>query len=517
MAANLAPPAAAPASFLIDDADLDAFRHAVNEIAQIGYSEAGVRDRLGLTDLADLRWKALPIYRYERLAQRDPLALAIELFLLQGAVPAAELPRLFSAPSSDVLLRTGMLAIDPAGLARAAASLFPVGDGLVFSDHAWHKLPHPGYRTVPSDQVMFVGTDSRWLARATVRRPVRSSLDLCSGSGIHALLASPHSERVVAVDINPRAARCARFNARVSGATNLEVLIGDLFEPVRAASPFDLITANPPFVPSPVDEFQFRDGGRSGEEVQRRIIAALPRYLAPGGIAQIVTELGERDGEPQVQRVREWLDGAPMNIHMLRLGAHSAADYAIGHATGDGDFGPYLESVRAWADNLRAHRYTRVISVLLAFEWSDPALGPPWDRVDESQPPRRDAGAEVEAVFSRERLARQRNRETPPGHSWVRRAGPVALLESRVLGTGIRAPARATLLGQALAIEHQLDPIECDILQGLERPITLAKLLEVARGHNLDESTVLAAAYSLERRGLVDVTETQPPAAEPSH
>lgn len=515
MAAHLVPPAAASAPFLIASADLSEFRRAVAEIAKAGYSETVVRDRLGLADIADLRWKALPIYREERLAERDALTLAIELFLLQGAVPAAELHRLFNAPSRDVLLRTGVLTIDSAGLARASASLYPVGDRLIFSDHAWHKLPHPGYRAVPSDQVMFVGADSRWLARATVRRPVRASLDLCTGSGIQALLAAAHSERVVAVDINPRAARCARFNARVSGAANVEVIVGDLFEPLGAAQRFDLITANPPFVPSPLDEFKFRDGGRSGEAVQQRIVAALPRYLAPGGIAQIVTELGEREEEPIVKRVRQWLEGAPLDIHMLRLGAHSAADYAIGHATGDGDYGPYLESVRAWADNLRAYRYARVVSVLIAFAWSDPALGPPWDRVEESPSPRRAAGAEVAAVFFREHAARSRDRAgTLDGRS-VRRAGPVALLESQVLGTEIRAAARATLLGQAFAVEHQLDPLECAILRGLESPVAVSRVLEVAGSRNVDESAVRAAIDSLQRRGLVTVTESEHPASEP--
>ncbi len=512
VAAKLVPTAAAPAAFVIDSADLSQFRQAVQEIASAGYSETLVRDRLGLADIAELRWKARPVYQEERLTERDPLALAIELFLLQGAIPAWELDALLSAPSRDVILRTGILSFDPAGLARANASLFPVGDRLIFSDHAWHKLPHPGYRTVPSDQVMFVGNDSRWLARATVRRPVRASLDLCTGSGIHALLAAAHSEHVVAVDINPRATRCARFNAQVSGATNVEIIVGDLFEALGAAGRFDLITANPPFVPSPLDEFKFRDGGRSGEAVQQRIVAALPRYLAPGGIAQIVTELGEREGEPIVRRVRQWLEGAPMDIHMLRLRVLSAADYAIGHATGDGDFGVYLESVRAWADNLRAQGYARVVSILIAFEWSDSAFSSPWDRVDVSQPPRREAGAEVEAIFSRERMAR--NPRGSLDGRWVCRAGPVAVFESQILGEPVRAAARATLLGQALAVEHQIDPLECEILYGLDNPVAVAGLLEIAREGGIGESAVLAAIGSLQRRGLVNVMEAGlPPAA----
>jgi hypothetical protein len=488
------------APFLIDLRDVPEFQLAVGEIARKGYTEAAVCQRLGIGDITELKWKALPIYRDERLEERDAQALAMELFLLQGAVPATELHRLFSAPSQAVLLRTGILEIDSSGLARARASLFPVGDRLIFSDHAWHKLPHPGYTTVPRDLVMFVGSDSRWLARATVRRPVRAALDLCTGSGVQALLAAAHSERVLAVDINPRAARCARFNATISGTANIEVAEGNLFEPVSATERFDLITANPPFVSSPVDEMLFRDGGPSGEAIQQRIVAGLARHLAPGGIAQIVTELGEREGESIVERVRQWLDGAAMDIHILRLRTYSADYYAIGHSSSDGGYGDYLESVGAWARNLRDQGYARIVSVLIAFEWSDRAAGAPWDRVDESQPPKRDAGAEVEAVFSLERAVRK-NRASD-GH-WVRRAGPIALTESRMLGSEIPAAARATPLGRALTVEYTLGPVEREVLNRLGQPVAVAELLASL---NIERNAVFAAIDSLRRRGLVDVT-----------
>jgi methylase of polypeptide subunit release factors len=487
------------ATFLIDAPDVSGVRIALGEIARAGYSEAAVRERLGLTDITELKWKALSIYHDERLTKRDAQAIAMELFLLQGSVAAAGLDLLFSSASVDALLRTGILAIDSSGRVRALASLFPIGDRLVFSDHAWHKLPHPGYKTVPRDQVMFVGDDSRWLARATVRRPVRSSLDLCTGSGVQAILSAAHSERVLAVDINPRAVDCARFNATISGASNLEVVAGNLFEPVRSSGRFDLITANPPFVASPVDEMMFRDGGPSGEAIQRRIVAGLPDHLAPGGIAQMVTELGEREGEPIIQRVREWLDGAPMDIYILRLRTYSAGYYAIGHASADGDYGAYLESVGAWAANLRKQDYKQVVSVLIAFAWSDPAAGAPWDRVDEAQPPRRAAGAEVEEVFSRQRRNRAQD-------GWrVRRSDQIALTESRLLGSQIPGAARATLLGRALTVEHSLNPAEREILLRLDKPVDASELPALL---NLDPTTVLEAVNSLQRRGLVSVVET---------
>ncbi len=427
--------------FLIDAPDVPDFRIAVAEIARTGYSETAVRERLGLADITDLKWKVLPIYRQERLAGRDAQAQAIELFCCRAPFRlesltdcSARTVRLFySGPEFYRSMRRDWRELALPYFLSVIARFFRI--------HVWHKLPHPGYATVPRDQVMFVGSDSRWLARATVRRPARAALDLCTGSGIQALLAAPHSERVLAVDINHRAARCARFNATISGATNLEVAEGNLFEQASATDRFDLITANPPFVSSPVDELMFRDGGPSGEAILERIVQGLPLHLAAGGIAQIVTELGEREGEPIVQRVRQWLDGAPMDIHILRLRSYSAGYYAIGHADSDGGYGNYLESVGAWARNLREQGYARVISVLIAFEWSDSAAGAPWDRVDESQPPRREAGAEVEAVFSLERATR-RNRGGAFDRRRVCRSGPIALTESQVLGSQIPAAVR---------------------------------------------------------------------------
>jgi len=377
------------ATFLVDRHDLPGLRSAISKLAAAGYSETSITGRLGLQDLADLQWRSVPIYRSERLSSRDPLALAIDLFLLQGALPQDELRQLFSRSESDLLIRAGLLAIDATGVARARASLFPLGDRLIFSDHDWPSLPHPGYATVPADQVMGIGRDSRLLARCTTPRTFRSALDLCTGSGIHAVLASAHAQRVLAVDSSPRAARCARFNAQVSGATNIDVAIGDLFEAARGES-FDLITANPPFVPSPLDTLKFRDGGPSGEDTQKRIVSGLPLHLAPSGIAQMVTELGERNDEPLAHRLRDWLQDAPMDIHILRVGEYSAAKYATGHAKGD-DYQAFLDSTREWAANLHAQGYARIVSLVISFQWSDSSCGPPWERVDESPPPRRDA------------------------------------------------------------------------------------------------------------------------------
>lgn len=463
---------------------------ALARLAALGFTEAAVAARLGLEDLNDLQWKAAPIYRQARLAERDPLASAIDFFVLQGALEARELGRLFDPEAQGALVRAGLL--ERAGAqVRARASVYPVGSRLVVSDHAW-----PAQGSVPRDQVMYVGTDSRWLARATVRRPVEASLDLCCGSGIHALLAASHAGTATAVDINARAVACTAFNARAQRLANLEALQGNLYAPVGDRR-FGLITANPPFVPAPAQEVDYRDGGPSGEDVQRRIVEGLPRHLAPGGLAQIVTELGERDGEPLEDRLRLWLGGAPMDVHVLRLRIHPAQVYAIGHAEGD-DNAAFLASVGRWHANLRTQGYDRVVSVLLAFQWSED----PWTRVDEAVAPARDAGAEVEALFSAQRLARDPSLRDRLARGRVALAGPVALLEARALGMRVPPTTQARLAAQAMPVEHLLAPLERDLLERMDPGASVADLLAAGASAGIAAEAVMDALVGLVRKGL---------------
>ncbi len=490
-----------------DDTGADALGRCLAHVLSIGYSESKVRERLGLGDLSDLQMRAIPIYRKERLSRRCPLDTAIDLFLLQGLVPAGELDRLLDKSDTDVLARSGVLAFTAAGAASSNLSLYPVDNRLIFSDHAWPQLCKSESTAVSPDQVMFVGADSRWLARATVRSHVSGALDLCTGSGIHALLAAEHCRKISAVDINPRAVRCTRFNAMALGCRNLEVFEGDLYTPVGKEK-FGLITANPPFVPSPVNSLAFRDGGRTGEDVQRRIVAGLSERLAPGGIAQIVTEVGERDGEQIEARIREWLNGAPLDIHVLRLRIHTAEAYAIGHAGGDTPE-EFLASVDAWSENLRLQGFARVVSVLLAFQWSDPSFGLPWNRVDEACPPQREAGEEIKASFQAERLSRDPRLPETLKRRKVQRAGPVIVREGKVLGRRSLASCTATLSGQAIPVEYRIDPVELGLLDAMDNPVDVPTLEKIARQINVSESSLYTGLVSLLRKRLIKFSEAR--------
>jgi len=493
-----------PSDYLL--CNIPALRTFLVYVTGLGYSENTVRKRLGLKDITELQIRAIPIYRKECLALRTPLDIAIDLFLLQGTIQAEELIRLIDKENLDVLIQCRVLSIDGFGAAFANVSLYPVGDRLIFSDHAWPQLFLNDYLShVPYDQVMYVGTDSRWLARATVRQPVKAALDLCTGSGIHALLAATHAKRTLAVDINLKAVQCTQFNAQVLGMNTVEAVVGDLYENVKDEK-FDLITANPPFVPSPENTISYRDGGRSGEDVQRRIVEGLAEHLAPDGMAQIVTELGERDGEPIVDRIRQWLCGAPMDIHVLRLRDNSVSSYSIGHAQGDTPRS-FLESVDAWASNLKTHGYNSVISLLLTFQWSDPKYGLPWNRVDMALPPSRNSGKEIEAVFAAERLSRDPDLREKIKRSKLRQTGPVILLDGHLSGSDRFTTCKATLSGQGIPLEHYLNPIERDLLECMHGVVDFSTLQSIACKINVEEETLYEALRSLLRKGLVKLVE----------
>jgi hypothetical protein len=179
--------------------------------------------------------------------------------------------------------------------------------------------------------------------------------------------------------------------------------------------------------------------------------------------------------------------------------------YAIGHAKGN-DYQAFLDSTNEWASNLRAQGYNRVVSLVISFQWSDAKCGLSWERVDESPPPNHAAGAEIDAAFLAERLTRRLDWQQILEHSWLRRAGPIALLDARVLGSDLPAKVKATLLGQALRIEHQIDPVEQEILNRMEgEGILVPDLIAILCGLDLDASSVITALRSLLRCQLIRI------------
>jgi release factor glutamine methyltransferase len=119
-------------------------------------------------------------------------------------------------------------------------------------------------------------------------------LDMGTGSGVAAIAAAPRAKRVVAVDVNPEAVRCARINALLNHVEDrVEVREGDLFAPV-AGQRFDLVLFNPPYfrgVPRDLGDRAWRS-----TDIVERFAADLGAHLTPRGQALVVLSSdGERD------------------------------------------------------------------------------------------------------------------------------------------------------------------------------------------------------------------------------
>jgi release factor glutamine methyltransferase len=135
-------------------------------------------------------------------------------------------------------------------------------------------------------------------------------VDLCCGSGAvgAALVAALDRVELYAVDIDPAAVRCARRNIAAGG----QVYEGDHYQPLPATlrGHVDLLVANAPYVPTEAiglmpPEARIHeprvalDGGADGLDVQRRVTAAAPLWLAPGGY--LLVETSERQAPQTIE------------------------------------------------------------------------------------------------------------------------------------------------------------------------------------------------------------------------
>jgi len=134
-------------------------------------------------------------------------------------------------------------------------------------------------------------------------------LDVFTGSGALAVAAALEgAASVAAVDVSGRAVLNARLNARLNGV-RVRSLRGDLFVPVRGKR-YDLILANPPYVPSPDDELPTHgparawEGGVDGRLLLDRLCVQAADHLTAGGSVLIVHSslAGE---EATVRRLRD--------------------------------------------------------------------------------------------------------------------------------------------------------------------------------------------------------------------
>jgi methylase of polypeptide subunit release factors len=298
--------------------DRPALRLLGAALAGAGFSEQGVATALetapqGWLDPADR------LVHVRRLAGRGALSALVRLFLLGLAVPADEIAAAAAPLTAEDLCALGLAAWTQDGLVRARVRITP-HDGLLLAHDP--ELGHD----LDRDHVGGVGPAARTLASLTIRRPGVRALDLGTGCGLQALLASRHAARVLATDVNPRALWFAACNAALNGLENVELRETSLFESI-ADERFDLVVANPPFVISPDHELVFRDGGLDGDEMSRAVVAGAAGVLAPGGTAHVLCNWALAD-PTSAAPVAAWAAGSGCDLLVLHYETVDPLTYA---------------------------------------------------------------------------------------------------------------------------------------------------------------------------------------------
>jgi SAM-dependent methyltransferase len=299
-------------------------------LADAGFTVPAVCHRLGLESIYD--FSSIREGRSVALDLSDRLDLLIRLFMDVELVERKVVHSFMSAEGVRVLDSLGLLrtyAAD-ARLCHATVLLYPTESIWIVSDLNVSPVA-PSETPLCTDAVYpAITKNTRHFLSSLPSTPCDRFLELCSGTGIAALLACKYAKHAWAADITERATRFARFNAALNAIENCTAVQGDLYDPLAGRS-FDRIVAHPPYMPSLEQKYIFRDGGEDGEGITRRIIAGLPDHLTPGGRFYCTCMLTDRKGARAEERIRGMLGQreGDFDIALLTLQMFQPTDYYL--------------------------------------------------------------------------------------------------------------------------------------------------------------------------------------------
>ncbi len=310
----------------------------------------------------------LPLVQGWLAGQAGPGAILARLFAYRDALGRDDVTRALNPELAGALEACGVL-IRQGERVRSLLRLLPFGDVWVGSDDA----------DAQHDPVMGPGATTQELLDALPPSMPARVLDVGCGAGSLALVAARRgATSVTAIDLDPRAVALTQWNARLN-ELEISAHAGDLLEPVGGES-FDLIVAQPPFVPLPPDvrATTYLHGGSRGDELSARLLGGLPEILTPGGRAIVLMDTAPPTGSA-LDRIRAALPKTPLQVAVIDAPGHRAHDLALGYAAAaDSTLGPhYAEAARRYAAHLEALEIDQTRHALVVIRRPLPD-GPSW-------------------------------------------------------------------------------------------------------------------------------------------
>ena len=156
------------------------------------------------------------------------------------------------------------------------------------------KIFYKNYAFVIYNEVYEPAEDTFLIAESLPLVNCDTVLDMGTGCGLLAVVAADRASHVIAVDVNPYAVNCAQENIKFNRVTEkVDILQGDLFEPLKSGCRFDLILFNVPYLPVVGSEEKSWiekawSGGETGRTVIDAFLREVPEYLSENGSLRLV-------------------------------------------------------------------------------------------------------------------------------------------------------------------------------------------------------------------------------------
>jgi len=161
--------------------------------------------------------------------------------------------------------------------------------------------------------------EAPWLARCMVRGQAGSGLDMGCGCGVLSLVLASYCERVIGVDVNPRALELARFNAALNRIKNVSFVASDLFQNVPTRQ-FDRIVFNSP---TGEEEENNRSLLEAGEGILERFFSSTGKYLSASGFCQVNLAMNDYANSLFSERLKNWIGPAHQQMQWVVLVSES--------------------------------------------------------------------------------------------------------------------------------------------------------------------------------------------------
>ena len=435
-------------------------------LVSVHFTAEQIGNALGTGDEIVSSTAAIPVH-LRRLERHATLGALVRLLILDLDVSVDQLAPAIAPLTVDDLVNLRIVERRDV-IARPLVRIVPHDHLLITSD-----VRLRAGEAAPADHVPGVHGPSVTLAHLTVRRPVRSFLDLATGCGVEGLLASTHAERVLATDVSPRAVNIAAFNAQLNAAPNIEYRIGSWFEPIGDER-FDTITCNPPYVISPASEYIYRDSGLVGDSVSEQVVRSIPPHLEEGGFATMaISWIADPDGNA-TEPVQRWVRDSGCDAWLLHYRTDSPLETAaVWNQTESGDPVRYAKLIDTW---LEYYRELGIRGIAYGSLLLRRRKGANWFRTDPLPPGRlKPASDHVLRVFAaHDLLARTSDGEALLGEKL--RVVPKATVEQRVRfhDGAPRVENMTLMLDEGVGFQAGMEPQVLYLLTQLDGSRTLS-------------------------------------------